>query len=119
MRIQNSSLVLLTVFFAFQAQAAQKSFRIFDSKQITSQVDRFYGQDGSAFATVFCNPEAAQVMMVDSRIPELDGKTFFFGSLQNCEEARKKARKANSECVVGLTIDVTSQAARVDVGACK
>ncbi len=119
MPTQTFALVILTVFFAFQVQAAQKSFRIFDSKQITAQVDRFYGQDGSAFATVFCNPEAAQVMMVDSRMPELDGKTFFFGSLPNCEQARNKARKATGECVVGLTIDLASQAARVDVGACK
>ncbi len=119
MRIQTFSLAILTIVFSFQAQATQKSFRIFDSKQITSHVDRFYGQDGSAFATVFCNPEAAQVMMVDSRMPELDGKTFFFGSLENCEQARKQARKGSNECVVGLTIDLTSQAARVDVGACK
>lgn len=94
------------------ALATEKVFRIFSSKQITPRVDRFYGQDGNAFATMFCAPESPQVMIVDSRLPDLDGKTFYFSDLSACEDLQRVARSLKPSSVVELILTLESQGAR-------
>ncbi|MEK2645029.1 hypothetical protein [Bdellovibrio sp. BCCA] len=118
MRVQ-FVVIALGFLFSLTGNAAQRSFTVFSSKQITPKVERFYGQDGNAFATMFCNPESPQVMIVDSRLTDLDGKTFLFGSLQACEKGRADARNSLNKCLVELVIDTTTQAAVVKVSRCK
>lgn len=107
------------ILLSLHVQAAQRSFQVFSTRQITPKVDRFYGQDGNAFATVFCSPESPQVMIVDSRLGDLDGKTFYFGSLEACEKARREARELYQKCLAELVIDQTSLAAVLKVSRCK
>lgn len=118
MRFMTVLLSLAGLLSATQSFAAPRAFRIASVRQITPNVDRFYGQDGSAFGTLFCNPQTAEVMFVDSRYSDLDGKTFYFGSLANCESARKQARELYGKCVTELVIDVATQGALVRSSQC-
>ncbi|MNK80906.1 hypothetical protein D3C87_1006390 [compost metagenome] len=119
MHLVSKSLIGLGVFLSLQAQAAPRAFQIFSSKQITAHVDRFYDKDRSAFATIFCRGDAAEVMIVDGRISDLDGKTFFFRSLEACEGARQVARQRSGSCVTQLVVDTAGMSAKVLVSRCK
>lgn len=119
MRLLASLIAFSGFFIALNSHASQRSFRVFSTRQITPKVDRFYGQDGNAFATVFCNAESPQVMIVDSRLSDLDGKTFLFGSLEACEKARTNARELNKKCLTELVIDQTTQVAVLKVSRCQ
>jgi hypothetical protein len=108
----------LTLFTTLQSYASPRAFQIYRTKQVPppplpSHVVRFEGQDGNAFATVFCKEEEniAQVMMVDSRIPELDGKVFMFSSVQAC----LKAQHISGRCPPLLIIDQEDNSARTEV----
>lgn len=111
-------MTVLGLFMVVNAQAAERSFRIHTTKSITDKVTRFYGQDSIGFATVFCNPDVGQVMMVDSRIRELDGKTFFFSSPAVCRTAVERAERLNHRCAVNLVIDTTATKAHLDTATC-
>ncbi len=100
-----------------QAYGSERSFQVHTSKKITPDVERFYGRDGNAFATVFCRADAQQVMMVDSRMRDLDGKTFYFASLQACLDAKTQARRAPG-CKVELVINTQTLAAGSRVLSC-
>ncbi|WP_374079509.1 hypothetical protein [Bdellovibrio bacteriovorus] len=119
MRLLTSVIVLSGLFASPSGHASQRSFQVFSTRQITPKVDRFYGQDGNAFATVFCSAESPQVMIVDSRLSDLDGKTFLFGSLEACEKGRSNARDLNKKCLIELIIDQTTQAAVLKVSRCQ
>lgn len=118
MGFKSFTVTILGLLVSLNGHSAERAFRVFATKQITPAVERFYGRDGSAFATIFCSPEAAQAMMVDSRLPDLDGKTFFFSSLQECEQARLQARELSRKCAVDLVISVDNKIAQVRVGGC-
>ena len=118
MGFRSFAVTIFGLIVSLHAHSAERAFRVFATKQITPAVERFYGRDGSAFATVFCSQDAMQAMMVDSRIPELDGKTFFFSSFQECQEARLQARELSGKCAVDLIISLEQKAAQVRVSGC-
>ncbi len=106
------------LFSTVSASAAERSFHVSTSRKITTLVERFYGKDNNAFATLYCQSDSPQVMYVDSRLPDLDGKTFYFASLAKCEDARSQARKLSKKCNVQLVIDQRTLAARVVTTSC-
>lgn len=112
-------LSLLLLMLAPATQAAPKEMRVYSSRSITSHVDRFYDKSQSAFATIFCREDAAQVMIVDSRMTDLDGKNFYFNSLEECNRARSDARLQSSRCQVTLIVDLKSEEAKVRVSKCR
>lgn len=118
MRITAALGTILGLFISLQGHSAERSFRVFESKLITPLVDRFYGQDGNAFGTVFCSPQAPQVMFVDSRVRDLDGKTFYFDSLDACDKGRTQARQLSQKCVVELVLDQETQGAQIRLSQC-
>lgn len=118
MGFKSFAVTILGLFVSLNGHSAERAFRIFTTKQITPAVERFYGRDGSAFATVFCSHEAVQAMMVDSRIPELDGKSFLFSSFEECEQARVQAREFSRKCAVDLVISLENKTAQVRIGGC-
>ncbi|MBC7371425.1 MAG: hypothetical protein H7326_07670 [Bdellovibrionaceae bacterium] len=101
------------------AFSATRSFRVYSLKQVTSQVDRLYGADRNAFATLFCRDDAAEVMFVDGRIPELDGVNFFFESPKACFEARALIRSSYRNCTTELSLNTRSLAAQVKASHCQ
>ena len=107
-----------TIFFAGLAFSAERKFQIHSTKQVTPNVERFYGKDGSAFATLFCQGDTAQVMIVDSRLTDLDGKNFFFESLTKCLEGRKTARELHKKCTVSLEINQAQTSALIHAAGC-
>lgn len=109
---------LFSLLFCFTAHSAERSFRVSETKTLTPLVERFYGKDTIAFATMFCSPEAPQVMFVDSRIRELDGKTFKFSSLDSCDNGRLQARQLSKKCNVELVLDLDNQNASIRVSQC-
>ncbi len=118
MRFMAFFVTILGVFVSLQGHSAERSFRVFETKRITPLVDRFFGQDGNAFGTVFCHPQAPQVMFVDSRVGDLDGKTFYFESLEACDKGRTQARQLSQKCVVELVLDQETQGAQVRLSQC-
>lgn len=110
-------LAFLTLSLSSLAFASERSFQVYTSKKITADVDRFYGRDGNAFATIFCRSDAQQVMMVDSRMRDLDGKNFYFSSLQACNNARAQSRKAPG-CKAELVINTETMAASFRLSNC-
>lgn len=114
-----SPMLFLILFSVTVAHAAPREIRIYTSRSITSHVDRFYDKDQNAFATIFCRDDAAQVMIVDSRMRDLDGKNFFFNSLDECNQARSDARFQSSRCNVALSVDLKSEEAQVKVQQCR
>lgn len=110
---------IISILTPFYGQTAERAFRVYSSKQITPLVERFYGQDGNAFATLFCNPETPQAMIVDSRLSDLDGKTFYFDSSESCERARTEARTLLGRCFVELIIALETQTARSRATLCR
>lgn len=118
MRFATFLVTILGLLTSLQGHSAERTFRVFESKRITPLVDRFYGQDGNAFGTVFCNPQAAQVMFVDSRVGDLDGKTFYFESVEACDKGRTQARQLSQKCVVELVLDQETQGAQVRLSQC-
>ncbi|AHI05558.1 hypothetical protein BDW_05250 [Bdellovibrio bacteriovorus W] len=114
------SKVFLFMFFAASvSEAAPQTMRIHSSRSITSHVDRFYDKVQNAFATIFCREDAAQVMIVDSRMTDLDGKNFYFSSEDECNKARSDARMQSARCQVTLSVDLKSQKAKVKVEQCR
>ncbi|KHD88329.1 MAG: hypothetical protein OM95_09295 [Bdellovibrio sp. ArHS] len=109
---------ILSLFSSLPGHSAERSFRVAQSKRITTLVDRLYAKDGNAFGTVFCHAEAPQVLFVDSRYQDLDGKTFFFKSLEACDQGRINARELSQKCAVELILDEGTQAAEVRVRQC-
>lgn len=110
---------IFSVLMPFWAQATERAFQVFNTKQITPLVERFYGRDTNAFATLFCNPETPQAMIVDSRLRDLDGKTFYFDSVESCENARNQARTLINRCVVELIINTEMQTASSRANQCR
>ncbi|NUN05773.1 MAG: hypothetical protein HUU57_08425 [Bdellovibrio sp.] len=109
----------LTTLCALPVFAGEKQFQVFSSKSITPGVERFYGKDGTAFANIFCNSEAKIVMIVDSRLPDLDGKNFQFTSFQDCIDAREQSRSQAGKCKAELIINTDNQSARFQVTNCQ
>jgi hypothetical protein len=101
---------IFIVMFA-QSALAELKIQIFSAQQITQRVDRFKDIEGNAFATIFCSPDAAQVMIVDAKMTDLDGKIFHFDSQDSCERARVRARFVDNECHAFLKIDVNTMGA--------
>lgn len=118
MFVLKAFIICLFVTSGASASAATRPFQIFSYRQVTSQVDRLYGRDGNAFATVFCRADAAEVMFVDSRVPELDGKSFSFGTPRACFEARAKIRSSYRRCVTALVLNTQAWAAQVSTSKC-
>lgn len=110
---------IFSILTPFYAHAAERAFRVFSTRQLTPLVERFYGQDGTAFATLFCNPETPQAMIVDSRLRDLDGKTFYFDSQASCEKARSQAKSLLNRCLVELVINTNTQTARSRAHQCR
>lgn len=101
-----------------ETAASTRDFRVFASKNVTPHVDRFLGQDQNAFATIFCRTDVFQVMMVDSRLQDLDGKVFNFDSQDSCERARVRARMASISCDVKLIINTQTMTAATNTKNC-
>lgn len=118
MKLAALSATTLCLLSSTMTLAAPRAFRIVSTKQLTPNVERFYGADDIAFATVFCNPKESQAMFVDSRYPELDGKVFLFGSEEACEKARKTARDMNRKCLTQLLLDMDTKGAAVQTSKC-
>ncbi|MFP5520544.1 MAG: hypothetical protein ACLGGX_11615 [Bdellovibrionia bacterium] len=93
-------------------------YRIFSTKKITPNVERFYGKDNIAFATQFCSQNAAQVMFVDSRVPSLGGVNFYYSSLDECQAATREAAEEHKRCTVVLSLDVSTKKAQMLLGNC-
>lgn len=110
---------ILSALMPFCAQAVERAFQVFNAKQITPLVERLYGRDTNAFATLFCHPESPQAMIVDSRLRDLDGKTFYFESVDSCENARHQARTLKNNCVVELVINTDTQTASSRAHQCR
>lgn len=112
-------LVLMSAWLTLEpVSAAERSIRVFTSKRITPLVERFYGRDDNAFATLFCNPASPQVMIVDGRLQDLDGKNFRFDSAEACEKARAQATNLAGKCEVRLVVDPSTWQARTQVSGC-
>ena len=110
--------ITLGTFLALPAFAAEKEFQVFSTKTITADLERMYGQDGTAFANIFCNAEAKIVMIVDSRLRELDGKNFQFSSYQDCIDARANSRNSVGLCKGTLIINTDTFTARFQTAVC-
>lgn len=108
-------MVTLISLSSLQSWGAPLTLQVFKSKQITQYVDRFYGKDGNAFATVFCKGEAKEAMLVDGRLGDLDGRNFYFNSVAECNQGRLQAREMANECVINLVVDTTTEGAAVTV----
>jgi hypothetical protein len=117
--VKNYIVLISLIVMGLPAAAAVRSFRIHFDKQITAQVDRFYGADQNAFATLFCRADAAEVMFVDGRVPELDGVNFYFASPQACYEARQNVRDSYHRCVTELQLDTVTNAAKINISSCR
>lgn len=115
MGFKGLAIVTLISLSGLQSWSAPLTLQVFKSKQITQYVDRFYGKDGNAFATVFCKGEAREVMLVDGRLGELDGRNFFFKSVAECDQGRLQAREMARECVINLVVDTAGDSAKVTV----
>lgn len=111
--------ITLGTLLALPVLAGEKEFQVFSTKTITADLERVYGQDGTAFANIFCNAEAKLVMIVDSRLRELDGKNFQFSSYQDCIDARANSRNGAGSCKGKLVIDLDNQTARFQSGNCQ
>lgn len=114
-------LILLTLasLTTLPAFAGELAFQVYHTKTITPDVERFYGQDQNPFATMFCKADAKQVMMVDARMRDLDGKTFHFATLKDCTDARAQARSSAKKCKAELVINTDTQSARFQLSNCK
>lgn len=119
MKTISQTLCLVLLFGVCVTQAVPRELRVSSSRSITSHVDRFYDKEQNAFATIFCREDAAQVMIVDSRMRDLDGKNFYFSSLEDCDKARSDARLQSARCQVILSVDLKSEAAKVRVQQCR
>ncbi|MBC7419958.1 MAG: hypothetical protein H7328_04450 [Bdellovibrio sp.] len=119
MRFVNLAMTILSLATCLSASAAERLFQVFSVKQITPLVDRYYGQDGNAFATLFCSGTSAEAMFVDSRLPDLDGKVFHFASLDACNDSRVQVRESYRKCKAELVIDQNTVGARVNLSHCK
>jgi hypothetical protein len=115
----------LTPFFLASAlmttpvvQASVRSFQIHSFRQLTSKVDRLFGRDGNAFANIFCSENAAEILFVDSRVPDLDGKNFVFDSIPACHTARSTIHTSYRRCVTALVLNTQSSAAQVITSKC-
>lgn len=111
--------IALGTLLVLPAFASEKEFQVFSSKTITPDLERIYGQDGTAFANIFCNAEAKIVMIVDSRLRELDGKNFQFSSYQDCIDARASSRNGAGLCKGKLIIDTDNLTARFQTANCQ
>ena len=107
----------LILFSSLSHATSLRSFRIYSVRELTPAVDRYYGQDGSAFATLFCNDKTSEVMFVDSRYADLDGKVFYFASDETCAEARRIAK--TSRCGADLILDTTTTGAAITAARCR
>lgn len=119
MRFNTLFVTFLSLFTSLQGHAAERAFQVFETKRITPLVERFYGHDNNAFATVFCDEKLPQVMIVDSRLQDLDGKTFYFESLETCNNARMQAQQLRDRCTVELVINQESQKASSRASRCR
>lgn len=119
MRLKAFLVTIMSLFISAQGHAAERTFRVYVSKSITPLVERFYAADGNAFATVFCDERAPQVMIVDSRLQDLDGKTFYFSSLEECNNTRTQAQQLLKKCVVELLIDTSTSQAGSRAHSCR
>ncbi|UXR64753.1 hypothetical protein EZJ49_00595 [Bdellovibrio bacteriovorus] len=107
----------LILFSSLSHATSVLSFRIYSVRELTPFVDRYYGRDGSAFATLFCNDKTSEVMFVDSRYADLDGKVFYFSSQEACAEARKIAK--TSRCEADLVLNTATTGATITAARCK
>ncbi|WP_347359072.1 hypothetical protein [Bdellovibrio sp.] len=112
-----STCLSLILFSSLSHATSVRSFRIYSVRELTPFVDRYYGQDGSAFATLFCNDKTSEVMFVDSRYSDLDGKVFYFSSQEACTEARGIAK--TSRCGADLVLNTTTTGATITAARCK
>lgn len=113
MRLNSAIVFSVLSICSLVSQAAPMNLKVHHSKQITANVDRFYGKEGTAFATIFCSDKAAEVMIVDGRLKGYDGVTFLFASPEDCQKARDKARQDASKCNVTLSVDLSTYRANV------
>lgn len=110
---------ILSLFTAIPGYATERAFRVFGTRSLTPLVERFYGKDGTAFATLFCDQTAPQAMIVDSRLQDLDGKTFYFTSVEACDATRTQAQQLLNRCSVALIVNQSNNTVRSQVSGCR
>lgn len=117
----NSITILAFIFgfFSSIAFAEDVVFPISSIRVLTENVDRYYDKTNSAIATIICKEEASQAMIVDARVPALDGKIFYFPNLAVCNESRTKARQVISRCSPELIVNTQTLLAKISIDKCQ
>lgn len=112
--------ILALTFLSAFALANETSFPIRTIRVLTENVDRYYAEANNPFATLICKSgEAAQVMIVDSRYPQLDGHNFNFSSYEECQQSRMRARQAVSHCTPELVVNSATKGAKIRFDDCR
>lgn len=111
------SIILSVVALAQSNAQFDIRYQISEIQSITPNVDRLKNQTGNVFATVFCNAETAQVMIVDNG--PLDGKQFLFPSASACAEARMNAKKYLKSCKIELGLQTKLNGAQILFSDCQ